>query len=102
MSILYLFCIFFSFLSQKSNGFRLESTKTKKIEDFPFLFTIIGVDYSKNKHHYSLKIRDTRKTKNGRIVRRYSFFSLGLTIFKFCYYNYTNFKLKFDFLLYDI
>ena len=93
-------------------GFRLESTNTHKIENFISLFTImctallwltiIGVDYSKNKHHYSLKVHDTRKTKSGHIVRRYSFFSLGLTIFKLCYYNYTNFKLKFDFLLYDI
>ena len=93
-------------------GFRLESTNTHKIENFISLFTImciallwltiIGVDYAKNKHHYNLNIRDSRKTKNGHIVRRYSFFNLGLTIFKLCYYNYSSFKLKFDFLLYDI
>ncbi len=43
---------------------------TQKIEHFISLFTImcialvwltiIGADYSKNKHHYHLKIRDTR------------------------------------------
>ena len=51
------------FKSQKSNGFRLESTNTQKIEHFISLFTImcislvwltiIGIDYSRNKHAYS-------------------------------------------------
>ena len=62
------------FKSQKSNGFRLESTTTQKIEHFISLFTvmcialvwltIIGADYVKNKNHYHIKIRDTRKHKN--------------------------------------
>ena len=100
------------FKNQKSNGFRLESTNTKKIENFISLFTImcvalvwltiIGVDYSKNKHHYSINIRISRKSKNGKIIRKISYFSLGLTIFNLVYYNYSTFKLKFDFLLYDI
>ena len=100
------------FKNQKHNGFRLESTNTQKIENFISLFTImcvalvwltiIGIDYCKNKHHYSLNIRDSRKLKNGKIIRRYSFFRLGLTIFNLVYYNYSSFKLKFDFLLYDI
>ena len=100
------------FKNQKSNGFRLESTNTKKIENFISLFTIlciallwltiIGIDYSKNKHHYSLNIRISRKSKNGKILRRFSFFNLGLTIFNLVYYNYSTFKLKFDFVLYDI
>ena len=64
--------------------------------------TIIGVDYCKNKHHYSLKVRDSRKISSGKIIRRYSYFQLGLTIFNLVYYNYSSFKLKFDFLLYDI
>ncbi len=100
------------FKNQKNNGFRLESTNTHKIENFISLFTImcvalvwltiIGIDYSKNKHHYCLNIRDSRKLKSGKIVRKYSFFRLGLTIFNLVYYNYSSFKLKFDFLLYDI
>ena len=100
------------FKSQKSNGFRLESTNTRKIEHFISLFTImcvalvwltiIGADYVKNKHHYHLKIRDTRRYKSGSYVRLYSLFSIGLTIFSQCYYNTVNFKLKFNFLLYDI
>ncbi len=100
------------FKSQKSNGFRLESTNTQKIEHFISLFTImcialvwltiIGVDYVKNKHHYHLKIRDTRKHKNNTTSRLFSFFNLGLTIFNLCYYNYIDFVLKFNFVLYDI
>ena len=100
------------FKSQKSNGFRLESTNTRKIEHFISLFTvmcvalvwltIIGVDYSKNKHSYSLKIRDTRKHRNNTISRLFSYFNLGLTIFNKCYYNTLDFKLKFDFVLYDV
>ena len=72
------------FKHQKSNGFRLESTKTKKLEHFISLFTlvcialvwlvIIGVDYAKNKHHYHLRLRDTKRDKNGVITRVMSFF----------------------------
>ncbi len=100
------------FKSQKSNGFRLESTNTKKIEHFISLFTvmcialvwltIIGVDYSKNQTGYHLKIRATRKRKGKKMLRLFSFFNLGLTIFNLCYYNAVNFTLKFDFVLYDV
>ena len=100
------------FKSQKSNGFRLESTNTQKIEHFISLFTImclalvwltiIGADYVKNKHHYHLKIRDTRKFRNNSYSRTYSFFNLGLTIFNLCYYNNVDFTLKFNFILYDV
>lgn len=99
------------FKSQKSNGFRLESTNTKKIEHFISLFTvmcialvwltIIGVDYSKNKSVYHIKIRDTKKSHGKSTVRLLSYFNLGLTIFNLCYYNTVNFTLKFDFVLYD-
>lgn len=100
------------FKSQKSNGFRLESTNTQKLEHFISLFTvmcfalvwltIIGADYVKNKHHYHLKIRDVRKHSNKTTTRLYSFFNLGLTIFNFCLYNELNFNLKFNFILYDV
>lgn len=99
------------FKSQKSNGFRLESTNTQKIEHFISLFTImcialvwltiIGADYVKNKHNYNIKIRDTKKRKN-HSYRVFSFFNLGLTIFNLCYYNWVNFTLKFNFVLYDV
>lgn len=102
------------FKSQKSNGFRLESTNTQKIEHFISLFTImcislvrltiIGIDYSRNKHAYSkyFKIRDTYKRKNTSPTRFLSYFNLGLTIFNRCFYNYVNFTLKFNFVLYDV
>lgn len=100
------------FKSQKSNGFRLESTNIKLIEHFISLFTvmcialtwltIIGSDHVKNKHTYHLKIRDVRKRKGKYPKRLYSLFNLGLTIFNLCYYNYVNFTLKFNFVLYDV
>lgn len=100
------------FKSQKSNGFRLESTNTQKIEHFISLFTvmcialiwltILGVDYSRNQSNSHLKIRSTRKRKGKSTLRLFSFFNLGLTIFNLCYYNTVNFTLKFDFVLYDV
>jgi len=100
------------FKSQKTNGFRLESTNTQKIEHFISLFTvmcialvwltILGSDYVKNKHHYHLKIRDTHTHKNNTSSRLYSLFNLGLTIFNRCFYNYIDYNLKFDFILYDV
>lgn len=100
------------FKSQKTNGFRLESTNTQKVEHFISLFTImcisliwltiIGVDYVKGKNHYHLRIRDTKKHKNNSTSRCFSFFNLGLTIFNLCYYNSVNFNLRFDFVLYDV
>jgi hypothetical protein len=100
------------FKNQKSNGFRLESTNTQKIEHFISLFTImcialvwltiIGADYIKNKHHYHIKIRDTKKLSNNSISRHFSLFNLGLTIFNRCYYNTVDFTLKFNFVLYDV
>lgn len=100
------------FKSHKSNGFRLESTNTKKIEHFISLFTIaciailwltiIGADYSKNKNGYKIYIRDSRKSKSNNKFRTISLFNLGLTIFNICYYNNIDFNLKFNFVLYDI
>ena len=108
----YRFSIECIFKSQKTNGFRLESTNTQKVEHFISLFTImcialvwltiIGVDYVKNKHTYYLKIRDTKHYKNNSTSRLFSFFNLGLTIFNRCYYNTVNYTLKFNFVLYDV
>jgi len=102
------------FKSQKSNGFRLESTNTKLEEHFISLFTIvcialvwltiIGADYIRNKHHIKgvLKIRDTKKDKNGKRIRHISLFNLGLMIFNKCYDSTINYILKFNFILYDV
>lgn len=100
------------FKSQKSNDFRLESTNTKLVEHFISLFTvmcvaltwlsIIGSDYTRNKKGYHIKVRDVHQRKGKKPTRHYSIFNLGLTIFNLCYYNYVNFTLKFNFVLYDI
>lgn len=100
------------FKSQKSNGFRLESTNTNLIEHFISLFTImcvaltwlsiIGSDYVKNKKGYHIRIRDVHHHKNKKPTRLYSIFNLGLTIFNLCYYNTVDFTLKFNFVLFDI
>ena len=100
------------FKSQKSNGFRLESTNTKLIDHFISLFTImcisltwlsiIGADYARNKHSYHIKVRNVHHHKGKKSTRFYSIFNLGLTIFNLCYYNYVNYTLKFNFVLYDV
>lgn len=99
------------FKNQKSNGFYLESTKTKNLNAFSCLFglmnvaltwlLIIGSDYVRNKHHYSLKIRDTKRI-NGVIKRVMSLFEIGLTIFNLVYNSMRKFKLKTNFILYDL
>lgn len=71
------------FKSQKSNGFRLESTNTQKVHHFISLFTImcvslvwltiIGTDFVRNKHNYHIKIRYTRKHRNNTYSRLFSF-----------------------------
>lgn len=100
------------FKSQKSNGFRLESTNTQKVEHFISLFTvmcvaltwltIIGADYIRSKNKCHIKIRDVRKHINNTRTRLISLFNLGLIIFNRCYYNTVDFTLKFDFSLYDV
>ena len=102
------------FKNQKSNGFYLESSKVRNLHAFESLFTlmcvallwltIIGADYSKNKHHFSNSIFKHRTSKkNGSSSKRIiSLFNTGLTIFHlaFCSYNY--FNIKCNFILYDI
>lgn len=104
----------FHFKSTKSNGFNLEKTKIKKLSAFTgislivniatLFLTILGADYCKNKGYYSKKskIRDTKKTKSNNIIRVISLFNLGLTIFKKTYNSFINFKIKCNFILYDV
>lgn len=104
----------FHFKNTKSNGFNLEKTKIKKLSAFTgislivniatLFLTILGADYCKNKGYYSkkLKIRDTKKTKSNNIIRVISLFNLGLTIFKKTYNSFINFKIKCNFILYDV
>ena len=64
--------------------------------------SIIGSDYTRNKGAYHIKVRDVHQRKGKKPTRHYSIFNLGLTIFNLCYYNYVNFTLKFNFVLYNI
>jgi len=103
-----------NFKNNKSNGFYIEATKIKNIDSFIGMYlivniatiwlTIIGSDYNKNKHHYSnrLKIRDTKKTKNGSTKRILSLFNLGLTLFNKLYSSIINITIKCNFILYDL
>lgn len=103
-----------NFKNNKTNGFYIESTKIKNIESFVGMYllvniatiwlTIIGSDYLKNKNYYSKKlaIRDTKKTKTGRVKRVISLFNLGLIIFNKLFNKTINLRLKCNFILYDV
>lgn len=100
------------FKSQKTNGFYLESTKTKNLHAFETLYgvaclaslwlNIIATDYIKNYHYlkYKVNIKFVKKQKSGNKLRILSTFKLGLTLFKKVYSSFINYKLKFDFKLY--
>lgn len=105
-------CIEMFFKSQKTNGFYLESTKTKNLHAFETIYgvaciaavwlNIIAVDYIKNYKSYKKKIsiRFNKKNKNGKPVRILSTFKLGLTLFQKVFFSPINFKLKTNFKLY--
>lgn len=98
------------FRDLKSNGFNMEDTWTNDIVYFENLYLclsiaytwmiILGADCSKNRK--SKIIGATKKLKN-KVVRIYSLFSSGMKWFNRCYdSNVKKYKLKFDFVLYDI
>lgn len=100
------------FKSQKTNGFYLESTRTKNLHAFNNLYgiaciaslylNIIAVDYIKNHEHYKsrVNIKYNKKNKNGKLIRILSTFKLGLILFHKVFNSQINFKLKFNFKLY--
>jgi len=100
------------FKSQKTNGFYLESTKTKNLHAFETLYgiaciaslwlNILALDYIKNHNHlkHKLNIQYNKRNKNGALIRILSSFKLGLTLFKKLYCSYINLSLKFNFKLY--
>ena len=102
-----------NFKNQKTNGFFLEKTTTRNIDVFSKKFaitsiaiiflTILGCDYSRNKTHSKYNFYDTYKSsKTGKFIRKISFFALGKKIFKYAYNSFNNYKLKFNFILYDV
>ena len=82
----------FIFKNQKSNGFYLESTKMRNIQAFTTLFTllciailwltILGADYSKNRHNFNNYFKFRCSKKNGNNYKRtFSLFNTGLIFF---------------------
>lgn len=100
------------FKSQKTNGFYLESTKTKNLHAFENLYAIaciaslwlniIAIDYIKNKKHVKNKIniRYNKKNSNGKLVRILSTFKLGLKLFSMVFKSNINYNLSCQFKLY--
>ena len=100
------------FRNQKSNGFRLESTKMKNIQSFKTMFgimcvalvwlIIIGVEYTvrERKQGNRIKIRIYKKREQNK--RMISLFSTGLMYFNLCFNSYRVPKIKCNFLLYEI
>lgn len=100
------------FKSQKTNGFYLETTKTRNLHAFENLYglaclaalwlNIIAVDYIKNYRHlkHKINIKFNKKNSNGKPVRILSTFNLGLTLFCYVFNSNIDYNLKFNFKLY--
>ena len=101
------------FKNQKSNGFRLESSKMRNLLSFSTLFglmcvallwlTILGADYSKNKSHFKhfFKIRCSKKN-GANFKRTISLFNTGLLFFNLAFSSTSYSVIKCNFLLFDI
>ena len=57
--------------------------------------SILGADYTKNGHTYSIKIK-------GVVKRVMSIFEVGLTLFNIAYNSIRYFRIKTNFVLYDL
>ena len=98
------------FKNQKSNGFRLESTKMKNIQSFKTMFgimcvalvwlIILGVEYTVKKEKNKIKIKIYKKKDKGK--RIISLFNTGLMYFNLCLNSYQVPKIRCNFLLYEI
>lgn len=104
----------FIFKNQKSNGFYLESTKMRNLHAFSTMFglvcvailwlTILGVDYTKNKHTLknNFKIRHSKKRPNqSKTEKIFSFFNIGLIFFNLAFCSSCYCVIKCNFKLYD-
>ncbi len=99
------------FKNIKTNGFNLEKTRTKNIETYDTLYTllciatiwlvVIGANYIKNYNHRKAKfnVRFAKKEKNGEYTRILSNFNLCLTLFN-AYLSNNNVTIKTNFILY--
>ena len=103
----------FIFKNQKSNGFYLECSKMRNLHSFTTMFglmciailwlTILGSDYCKNKHSFKDFVKFRTSKKNGKkSVRTFSLFNTGLFLFNLILNSEKDFRLKCNFILYDI
>ncbi len=101
------------FKNQKSNGFYLENTVNASLKYFEteymmsclgvLFLTILGADYSKNKHSYKMvNIVTHTKDNRGVLKRVVSLFNTGLTLFKKAFNSSIYIRIPFRFILYDI
>lgn len=98
------------FKNQKSNGFRLESTKMKNIQSFKTMFgimcvalvwlIILGLEYTVKKEKNKIKIKIYKKKDKGK--RIISLFNTELMYFNLCLNSYQVPKIRCNFLLYEI
>lgn len=95
------------FKSQKTNGFYLESTKTKNLHAMETLYgvaciahiwlSILGIDYIKNFNHLKDRLSIRFRANGKRIL---STFKTGLYLFKRLYQSFINIPIKYNFKLY--
>lgn len=102
------------FKHQKTNGFNLEKTGLKNLHSFTNLYSLVciavaysiclGTDISKNSKCYkNIGFRQTKKNKNGKLVRIVSLFICGLRLFKLALNSKDKYyRLPFTFKLYDM
>lgn len=102
----------FGFKSQKTNGFFLEETQIKDLKSLESLYVcvcisqtlliMLGIDHSKNPITYKNVKINTTKLVNGKRIRIYSYFHIGLMIIKYALKSLHSFNLFHKFILYDI
>lgn len=100
------------FKNQKTNGFRLESTKMKNIQAFKSMFgimciallwlTVLGVEYTVKEEKQGNKVKIKIYKKKNKAKRMMSLFNTGLMYFNLCFNSYRVPKIKSDFILYEI
>lgn len=92
------------FKNQKSNGFRLESTRTKNLQTFKSMFgimciallwiTLLGVEYTIREKNQSNKVKIKIYKKKDKSKRIVSLFNTGLIYFNLCFNSYGVPKIK--------
>lgn len=100
------------FKNQKTNGFRLESTKMKNIQAFKTMFgimcialvwlVILGVEYTVKAEKQENRVKIEIYKKKDKSKRILSLFNTGLIYFNICFNSNDAPKIKCNFLLYEL